>query len=204
MGHMWVYSLVSSSLVLYSSVRTHRSRRKMQLYTVLNYPQNCSLDATIRRVGRDSRGSAPSERCHHPPPDRPAPAATLPTTRRCTPKPRLRSAERMGMSRTNEEEAGWLGKTREERGGRRGWTGGAASPFSTAATAEQYVNEPKVSRTKRCASFPSDFGAYVIGNERHYGWNSGSSDGIWAGFWAQILRTSKHRNLDPNSSIPNS
>jgi hypothetical protein len=57
-----------------------------------------------------------------------------------------------------------------------------------AATAELYGNEPKVSRTKRCALFPSDFGAYVIGNERHYGWNSGSSDGIRAEFWAQILR----------------
>jgi hypothetical protein len=57
---------------------------------------------------------------------------------------------------------------------------------------------------KRTASFPADFGALGVGNERSCGWNSGAAQGIRAEFRIQFPRHSKRRNSGPNSVISNS
>jgi hypothetical protein len=59
-------------------------------------------------------------------------------------------------------------------------------------------------RMKRTASFPADFGALGVGNERSCGWNSGAAQGIRAEFRIQFPRHSKRRNSGPNSVISNS
>jgi hypothetical protein len=75
-----------------------------------------------------------------------------------------------------------------------------ASPVPAAAA----ELSPRRGRGQRvCTSFPVDFGAHGVRNERSCGWNSGAAQGIRTEFQAQFLRHSKHRNLGPNS-WPNS
>jgi hypothetical protein len=109
------------------------------------------------------------------------------------------SRERMGMG------AG------SRRGGTREETCRLAEEEEGGELAEHHQSRPLLRSSRQDededavhASFPVDFGAQGVGNERSCGWNSGAAQGIRTEFQAQFPRHSKHRNSGPNSGIPNS
>jgi hypothetical protein len=101
------------------------------------------------------------------------------------------SRERMGMGADSRrggrrEETCWLAE--EEEGGELAEHGRASRP--PLRSSRQDEDEDKVVR----ASFPVNFGAHRVGNERSYRWKSGAAQGIWTEFQASFHAT-------PNTGI---